>query len=197
MRSDLLTMKYATNNTRFVSRLVSELSRVKTARPKMVESAVLYLKLFGNEDNLRFMRMSFFSPKLRLKENADEEYFVEVGDWDEDKNFSQERVRKSLTKLTIPSLKGDVISDDHEILASVLRKLRKVVMDVAVDYFALPLEDKKSFKRVVRLDIQKMEDIKVVIENNGAREVVQEESVEPTKAVAASKSRLITARRGL
>jgi hypothetical protein len=140
-------------------------SAVKVAKPSIIDESIIYLKMAGNAKDPRMMDVSFFSPKLRKTDVADATYQIEVGDWDIDKNFNEKRVRISLNRLAVPKMRGDVLEEDHALLEKVIRHLRKLVMNNAITYFELPVDQKRAWKNIVKLDVVRFQDVKVTIED--------------------------------
>jgi hypothetical protein len=136
-----------------------------TAAPKLVEQSILYLILEADPEDQRYLRLRFNSPKLRKTQEAQKFYKLEVGDWDIDKNFSTRRVKQYLKDLVVPTMKNDVLVDDHELFEKVLRKIRAIVLEAASVYFEVPMDEKKQWKDFVKLDIQKLVDTKVKLED--------------------------------
>lgn len=141
-----------------------------TAAPKLVEQSILYLILEADQEDPRYLKIRFNSPKLRKTQEAQKFYKLEVGDWDVDKNFSTRRVRQYLKDLVVPTMKSDVLTDDHELFEKVLRKIRAIVLEAASVYFEVPMAEKKQWKDFIKLDIQKLVDTKVKLEDTETKQ---------------------------
>jgi hypothetical protein len=149
----------------------------KQAKPEVLDSSLLYLKLQADPQDPNFLTMSFFSPKLRAQEGSNGlSYRVEVGE----KGTNQ--IRRDLNKLIVPQLRGDVLEDDHALLEKVIYRLRNIVLDSAMEYQDLGDTQKAQWKNVVRMDITKYQDVSVRIQEQGEAE----EKVASKKAAKAA-----------
>jgi hypothetical protein len=136
----------------------------KEAAPKVVEQSILYLRLGGNRANPRFMDISFYSPKLRTTPGAGS-YKIEVGDWGQDKSLPERRIRQAVGTFVIPMMRGDVLEQDHDLLEKVIRRLRSIVWENAIEYFQIPFDQKADWRNVVKMDIARLMDTKVTIQD--------------------------------
>lgn len=141
-------------------------SRGKQAKPTVLEERDIYLKLSGNQSDIRYMDLKFFSTKLRKTDVADESYKIEVGDWDIDKNFNEKRVKNSLNHIVVPMLRGDVLEEDHAVLEKVIRQVRLLIRDNAIEYFGLPPEQKRTWRNIIKLHYTEFKDFKVTINDD-------------------------------
>lgn len=136
----------------------------KEAAPKVVEQSILYLRLGGNRANPRFMDISFYSPKLRTLPGAGG-YKIEVGDWGQDKSLPERKIRQQVGTFVIPMMRGDVLDEDHDLLEKVIRRLRSIVWENAVEYFQIPLDQKPEWRNTIKMDIARLLDTKVTIQD--------------------------------
>lgn len=144
----------------------------KEAAPKVIEQSILYLRLGGNKTNPRFMDISFYSPKLRTLPGAGG-YKIEVGDWGQDRSLPERRIRQAVGTFVIPMMRGDVLEEDHDLLEKVIRRLRSIVWENAVEYFQIPFDQKPAWRNTIKMDIAQLLDTKVTIQDpdRGAVEV--------------------------
>jgi hypothetical protein len=139
--------------------------KAKTARPEVLDTSLLYLKLIPDPQDPQALLMSFFSPKLRQQEGAQNlTYKVEIGE----KGTSQ--IRRDLNRLVIPQMRSDVMEDDHGLLEKVIYRLRNIVLDSAMEYQSLSDAEKAQWKNMVRMDITKYQDVSVRIQEQGKPE---------------------------
>lgn len=152
---------------------VRQLSQAgKTAAPKVVDHSILYFKMEGDPSDPRYMILRFYSPKLRMNPGTGT-YRVEVGDWAVDKSLPQARIKQQLSTFVIPMMRGDVLDQDHDLLEKVIRKLRAIVWENAVEYFSVETAEKPNWKNIVKMDLQRVQDAKVTVrdEAHGVVEV--------------------------
>lgn len=164
-----------TPERRFMAMLTAAVRQIvhgKTAAPKVVDHSILYFKLSGDPNDPRCMVLSFYSPKLRINPGSGT-YRIEVGDWAVDKSLPQARIKQQLSTFVIPMMRGDVLDEDHDLLEKVIRKLRAIVWENAVEYFQIPTEEKASWRNMVKMDLQRVQDAKVTVrdESHGIVEV--------------------------
>lgn len=149
----------------FMTKLAAYVSLMtKEAAPKVVEQSILYLRMGGNRANPRFMDISFYSPKLRTTPGAGS-YKIEVGDWGQDKSLPERRIRQAVGTFVIPMMRGDVLEQDHDLLEKVIRRLRSIVWENAIEYFQIPFDQKAEWRNVVKMDIARLMDTKVTIQD--------------------------------
>ena len=154
-----------TPERRFMAMLTAAVRQIvhgRTAAPKVVDHAILYFKLSGDPNDPRYMVLSFYSPKLRINPGAGT-YRIEVGDWAVDKSLPQARIKQQLSTFVIPMMRGDVLDEDHDLLEKVIRKLRAIVWENAVEYFQVPTEEKASWRNMVKMDLQRVQDARVTV----------------------------------
>lgn len=166
----------ATPERKFMATLTAAIRQIalsgKTAAPKVVEHSILYFRMSGDPSDPRYMTLSFYSPKLRINPGSGT-YRIEVGDWDTDKSLPQARIKQQLSNFVIPMMRGDVLDEDHDLLEKVIRQLRTIVWNNAVEYFQVPTAEKATWKNIVKMDLQRIQDAKVTVrdEAHGVVEV--------------------------
>jgi hypothetical protein len=132
------------------------------AKPVILNQSFFFLKLVPNPENPNELLMSFFSPALRLTvPNGAPVYPIDISD------RGTNQIRKDLNKLVIPYMRQDILEEDHAALEKVLFRLRRIVLKDAQEYQDLTDEEKKSWKSLTKLNIQKFSDIGVRIQEDG------------------------------
>lgn len=140
------------------------LSEMKQARAVLLDTSDVYLRLTADQMDPRYLKLSFFSPKLRLKSNPRGNYRIEVGDWDIDRNLSIRRLRQYLKDMVWSQLADDLLAEDKSFFDAILYKLTETVVDACAAYFEVPLQEKADWKDMIKLNIRRYQDTKVSIE---------------------------------
>lgn len=153
-----------------VVRLASERPNVfaKVAKPKVVDSSVLYVVLEANPINWINMNIRFGGPSIAKTPGAGTEYTIDVGLYGPDRSLPEAKIRKQLNGLVFPSMRADVPETYHNLLEKVIRELRRIVWEKAVEYFEVPKEERPSWRHVVKMDVLTLQDVKVNIAEDGA-----------------------------
>ena len=152
---------------------VRQLSRnAKMAAPRVVDHSILYFKMEGDPTEPRYMALRFYSPKLRMNPGSGS-YRIEVGDWSTDQSLPQAKIKQQLSTLVVPMMRGDVLDEDHDLLEKVIRHLHSIVWENAIEYFQTPMEEKSTWKNIVKMDLQRLQDARVTVrdEAHGTTEV--------------------------
>ena len=150
----------------FIAALVATVRAIrKEAAAKVIDQSMLYLRMQPSvTKGPRFMELSFYSPSRKAMPPTGT-YRIEVGDWSTDKGLNERHVKDQLATFVIPHLRGDAIDADQDVLEKIIRRLRSIVWENAVAYFEVPLADKPSWRNVVKMDIQTIQDTKVVLQD--------------------------------
>ena len=154
---------------RFASALTQAvLDLRKTAKPHVLDQSMVYLKLQGDPADPRYLRLTFFGPRIKaLRQSV---YRIEVGDASTDPGLNQGQIRRQLSDLVLPVMKYDVDTSDHAVLDKVILRLRKWAWEQAVTYFEVPVTEKPHWSNVLKLDIVHYEDTKVsLVDRTGER----------------------------
>ena len=147
---------------------------LKTAKPKVVDTSVLYVVLEANQENHRVMNIRFGGPGIAKTPGAGTAYSIEVGTYGPDRSLPEKKIRKQLNALVFPSMRSDVPDQFHNLLEKVIRELRGLVWEHAVDFFDLPPEQKQTWKQTIRMDVLTLQDVKVNIADQGQTTTVED-----------------------
>ena len=154
-----------------VVRLASEGSvfTMKIAKPKVVDSSVLFVVLETNPVNYLNMNIRFGGPSIAKTPGAGTEYTIDVGMYGPDRSLPENKIKKQLNALVFPSMRADVPESYHNLLEKVIRELRSIIWENAVDYFDTPQEERRTWHHVIRMDVLTLQDVKVnIADQDGA-----------------------------
>lgn len=152
-----------------VVRLATERPNIfaKTAKPKVVDTSVLYVVLEANPINWINMNIRFGGPSIAKTPGAGTEYTIDVGLYGPDRSLPEAKIRKQLNGLVFPSMRADVPETYHNLLEKVIRELRRIVWEKAVEFFEVPKDERRSWRHVVKMDVLTLQDVKVNIAEDG------------------------------
>ena len=157
------------------------------AAAKVVDQSMLYVRLQASPSKgPRFMEISFYNPTRRHLPQMGT-YRVEVGDRTTDQGLPERAIKEQLATFVVPHMRGDALDADQDLLEKVLRRLRRIVWENAALYFDIPMEEKTSWRNVIKLDIQTLTDTKVVVQDKEhgaeivARSVGGEQNLTPAE----------------
>ena len=161
--------------------------RAVQAAARVVDQSMLYIRLQASPTKgPRFLEISFYNPTRRHLPQMGT-YRVEVGDRTTDPGLPERAIKGQLSTFVVPHMRGDALDADQDLLEKVIRRLRKIVWENAVVYFDIPMEEKTSWRNVIKLDIQTLADTKVVVQDKDhgaevvARSVGGEQNLTPAE----------------
>lgn len=141
--------------------------RNRTAKPEIIQESVVYVRLGANEDDPRFMDIAFFAQGISDAAEGGANYRVEVGDWETDRGLNEGKIRKQLSSLVFPAMRDDILEEHRALLEKIIYRLRGIVWENACDYFQVPLDEKARWQNVIKLDVQKFQDLRVRVIDKG------------------------------
>lgn len=152
-----------------VVRLATEgaIGGMKTAKPKVVDSSTLFVVVEGNQLNYLNMNIRFGGPSIAKNPGAGTEYTIDVGMYGPDRSLPETKIKKQLNALVFPSMRSDVPEEFHNLLEKVIRELRAIVWENAVEFFDLPKEARSAWRHVIRMNVLTLQDVKVSIAEDG------------------------------
>jgi hypothetical protein len=148
---------------------------LKQAKPQVIDSSHLYLKLKSDSEDLEAIVVDFFSPKLRTESKG--KYSVKVI------GRTPEQIRGDLNKAIIPQMRNDISKDDHQLLDKLLFRLRRIFLEAAASYTSLPETQRSSWSDVISMEVDKYQDVSIRIRHDEEEEQIstaKESSMEIT-----------------